>query len=237
MNTQERQRLEQGADWYVTGQLDFDKRLIGFRYQTVRHHLRGPAGLELGPADGQMTQFLVNHFETLVIVDGSAKLLSLIPDDRRVTKIAALFEEFAPMAQFDTIVMEHILEHVENPVDLLWRAKTWLAPGGRMLLGVPNAHSIHRLAAVKMGILKAPTDLNDRDHALGHRRVYTPTAFRNDVQAANLTILESGGIFFKPLSNKQIQDHWDERMLQGFYELGKQFPDNAAELYLIVSAG
>ena len=141
------------------------------------------------------------------------------------------------MAEFDTIVMEHILEHVENPVDLLRRARTWLAPGGRMLLGVPNAHSIHRLAAVKMGMLKAPTDLNDRDHALGHRRVYTQAAFRNDVQAANLTILESGGVFFKPLSNKQIQDHWDERMLQGFYELGKQFPDNAAELYLIVSAG
>jgi hypothetical protein len=37
-----------------------------------------------------------------------------------------------------------------------------------------------------------------------------------------------GGILFKPLSNKQIQGHLTEGMIQDFYELGKDFPENAA---------
>ena len=108
-----------------------------------------------------------------------------------------------------------------------------MALGGRLLVGVPNGHSIHRLAAVKMGLLKDPCKLNARDHALGHRRVYMPETFREDIEAAGIHIKEMGGVFFKPLSNQQIQDFWTEEMIQGFYELGKDLPEYAAEIYAV----
>jgi 2-polyprenyl-3-methyl-5-hydroxy-6-metoxy-1,4-benzoquinol methylase len=227
---EEQIRVTQKSDWYLQEQLDFDKRLIGFRYQTLKSHLAGPEGLELGPAEGEMTQFLSQHFVRLTCVEGSADLLAHIPDYPNVVKIHALFEDFQPDRQFNTIVMEHILEHIDNPVDLLKLAKHWLAPGGKILAGVPNGYSIHRLVAVKMGLLNEPCQLNSRDHALGHRRVYTPDSFRKDIEVAGLKILEMGGVFFKPVSNQQIQDHWSEEMIQGFYELGKDFPNHAAEL-------
>lgn len=232
----EQQRLIHKANWYLEEQLDFDKRLIRFRYQTLEAHLRGPHGLELGPAEGQMTQFLLAHFQRLVIVDGAQHLLDCIPDAANLVKVAALFEEFEPDRRFDTIVMEHILEHVEQPVALLKRAKTWLQPHGKILLGVPNGHSIHRLVAAKMGLLEEPCSLNARDHALGHRRVYTTATFKADLEKADLRILELGGVFFKPLSNQQIQDHWSDEMIEGFYELGKDFPEQAAELYAVCQA-
>lgn len=232
----EKTRVEGVSNWYLQEQLDFDKRLIGFRYKTLRSHLRGPAGLELGPAEGQMTQFLVNDFELLTVVDGAPALLELIPNYPNLVKVHSLFEEFNPGNKFNSIVMEHILEHVDKPVELLRRAKNWLAPGGRMLLGVPNGNSIHRLAATKMGLLKQPCDLNPRDVAQGHRRVYTSETFRNDIEVAGLTVLKMGGVFFKPLSNKQIQDNWTEEMIQGFYELGKDFPEYAADIYAVCQA-
>lgn len=111
--------------------------------------------------------------------------------------------------------------------------KKWLAAEGRLFLGVPNANSIHRLVAVKMGLLDNPCQLNSRDHELGHRRVYTPNTFRTDIEKSELKVLEMGGVYFKPLSNRQIQDHWTAEMIQGFYELGKDFPDYAAELYAV----
>jgi 2-polyprenyl-3-methyl-5-hydroxy-6-metoxy-1,4-benzoquinol methylase len=233
MRVEEKQRVAELSNWYLTDQLDFDKRLINFRYQTLSRFIKGPLGLELGPAEGQMTRSLLPHFDRLTVVDGAQKLLDLIPNDPRLEKVHAYFEEFQPARLFNTIVMEHILEHIEQPVALLKRARAWLAADGVMLLGVPNGHSIHRLAAVKMGLLSNPCQLNDRDHALGHRRVYTPDSFREDVEAAGLQIVERGGVFFKPLSNGQIQEHWTEQMLQGFYELGKDFPDHAAELYVV----
>jgi 2-polyprenyl-3-methyl-5-hydroxy-6-metoxy-1,4-benzoquinol methylase len=231
--SEEQIRIGRLSDWYSKDQLDFDKSLLRFRYQNLKPHLQGPEGLELGSAEGEMTRLLLPHFTRLTVVDGAEKLLMCIPDAPNLVKVQRLFEEFEPDRQFNTIVMEHILEHVEQPVALLQRVKQWLTPGGKLLAGVPNGNSIHRLVAVKMGLLKEPCERNARDHALGHRRVYTPATFRKDIEAAGVHIVEMGGVFFKPVSNQQIQDHWTEEMIQGFYELGKDFQDHAADLFAV----
>jgi len=226
-------RVEALSDWYLKEQLDFDKRLIRFRYQTLKPHLQGPEGLELGPAEGEMTQFLVDDFARLTVVEGAGDLLMQIPDRDGLSKVHSLFEDFSPRHGFNTIIMEHILEHVADPVALLSRVRNWLVPGGKVLLGVPNGNSIHRLVAVKMGLLRHCCDLNSRDVALGHRRVYTRDTLAADIAASGLVGAEMGGVFFKPLSNQQIQDHWTEEMIDGFFQLGKDFPEHAAELYAV----
>lgn len=229
----EKERVNVTSSWYLKGQLDFDKRLIGFRYKTWEPFLQGPEGLELGPAEGQMTRFLVDDFVRLTVVDGAFELLNIIPDYPNLLKIHSLFEDFKPQQLYNTIILEHILEHIEYPVQLIRDASRWLAPKGRLLLGVPNGNSFHRLAAVKMGLLSHQCELNSRDIAQGHRRVYTHDTFRKDIGSAGVRVVEMGGVFFKPLSNQQIQDHWNEEMLNGFYELGKDFPQNAADIYAV----
>jgi 2-polyprenyl-3-methyl-5-hydroxy-6-metoxy-1,4-benzoquinol methylase len=233
MTKSERERVESLSAWYLQEQLDFDKRLIRFRYEAIKPKLIGKRGLELGPAEGEMTQFLIQDFEELTIVEGSSDLLKKIPDKNNLVKVNAIFEEFKPAQSFDSIILEHVLEHVDDPQALLVRVRQWLAPNGLLFVGVPNGNSIHRLVAVKMGMLDNPCQLNSRDHALGHRRVYTPLTFRAEIEQSGLRVLEMGGVFFKPLSNGQIQENWSEEMIQGFYELGKDFPDFAAEIYAV----
>ena len=130
--------------------------------------------------------------------------------------------------------MEHILEHVDRPVEILNLAKKWLEDDGVILLGVPNALSFHRLAAVKMGLLKTPYELNERDFQVGHQRVYCSDTLLDDIQKTGLKVHKIGGIFFKPLSNNQIDSHWNEEMIKGFYELGKDFPNHCAEIYAVL---
>ena len=233
MANHEHDRVESLSKWYIDEQLDFDKRLIRYRYETIRPKFIGKHCLELGPAEGEMTQFLIDDFEKLTIVEGASELLKKIPDMPNLVKIHSLFEDYRPDELFDTIILEHVLEHVDDPVSLLSLVKTWLSPNGNLLLGVPNASSIHRLAAVKMGLLSEPSQLNSRDIALGHRRVYTPTSFIQDIEASGLVVSEWGGVYFKPLSNGQIQENWNEEMIQGFFELGKDFPEFAAEIFVV----
>jgi 2-polyprenyl-3-methyl-5-hydroxy-6-metoxy-1,4-benzoquinol methylase len=183
--------------------------LIGFRYKSLKPHLKGPEGLELGPDEGEMTQFLRNDFSHLAVVDGALELLELIPSYPNVTKVHSLFEDFWTCRLFNTIIMEHILEHVEKPPQLVRRPRQWLAPNGRMFLGVPNGNSFHRLAAVRMGLLPHQCELNARDKSLGHRRVYTHETFRKDIETAGMHVMQMGCVFFKPLSNQQIQDRWN----------------------------
>lgn len=45
-----------------------------------------------------------------------------------------------------------------------------------------------------------------------------------------------GGVFLKPLSNQQIEDHWSPQMIKGFYELGRDFPEFTADIYAVCTA-
>ena len=126
-----------------------------------------------------------------------------------------------------------MLEHVADPVQILSLAKTWLNPEGRILAAVPNARSVHRQAAVLMGLLPFEEAMNENDQHHGHRRVFTPETFRNAFLQAGLRIEIFGGYWLKPISSRQIEETWTPEMLDGFMQLGERYPDIAGEIYVI----
>ncbi len=205
------------------------------RYKTLRNYFKGEACLEIAPAEGITTNSLKDDFKILHLVEGSENLLNEIPDYPNVVKFHSMIEDFDPPIQYDFVLMDHILEHIEHPVEVLKKVRTFLKPGSLLVIGVPNALSFHRLAAVKMGYLKSVYELNERDADVGHYRVYDFKSLILDARAAGLNIIEKRGVFFKPLSNKQINDTWTAEMTEGFYLLGDDFQDNAAEIYIICS--
>lgn len=181
-----------------------------------------------------MTDLLVSTCSSLTVVDGAQKFLDSIKKKHpKVEVVNALFEEFVPESKFDNIILGHVLEHVDNPVEILRRASNWLSPGGRILAAVPNSRSLHRQAAVLMGLLPFEESLNEADHHHGHRRVYNPESFRGDFLKAGLSIEVSGGYWLKPVSNGQIERDWTPAMLDAFMVLGERYPDIAGEIYVI----
>jgi len=113
---------------------------------------------------------------------------------------------WTPDAPFDTIIGSHFLEHLDEPVAALQRWRGWLAPGGRIMIVVPNADSLHRRIGKSMGMLEEVTDLNDSDHRLGHRRVYTRSLLRQHIEEAGLEIVHFTGVGMKPFSNAQLAE-------------------------------
>ncbi|MBU1378785.1 MAG: class I SAM-dependent methyltransferase [Alphaproteobacteria bacterium] len=209
---------------------------IAHSFEVFSRHIRPGPILEMGPAEGIMTGGLATLGEPLTLVEGAAPFCeSLKARFPQADVVNALFEEFQPGTQFQTIILGHVLEHVEDPVDILTRAKAWLAPGGRIMAAVPNARSVHRQAAVLMGLLPFEEALNDADRKHGHRRVYNPETFRRDFLEAGLSIEVFGGYWLKPLSNGQIERDWDDRMLTAFMALGERYPDIAGEIYVVAN--
>jgi 2-polyprenyl-3-methyl-5-hydroxy-6-metoxy-1,4-benzoquinol methylase len=229
------QRLSNVSEWY-SSRKGLDSKLIRYRAKTLLPYFKGSKVLELGCADGLMTEMLVTHFKRVVAVDGSSKFCdevrSRIKTDN-LEVVCSLFEDFEVNEKFDTIIMAHILEHIENPVQMLKLANNWLKDNGVILIDVPTANSIHRQAGVKMGLLKRVDELNELDKKLGHRRVYTWETLQGDLKSAGLKIKEMGGIFLKTLTNSQIDKWWTEEMMNAFYELGKEYPEIAAEIYAV----
>lgn len=201
----------------------------------IRRHLVGKSILEVGPADGHMTRGLVKDFDLTLVEPSetlSQKLRQLFPQAKVVT---TLVEGFSPSARFDNILLCHMLDHVRNPQGIVRRAVTWLNTGGKMIAISPNSNSLHRQAAVLMGLLPASDAFTERDRIQGKRKIFSRDEFGQLFSNAGLKIDFFGGYWLKPLSNQQIEQQWTPEMINAFFALGERYPEIAAEMCLVAS--
>lgn len=234
--TEELERLERiaGDSLYSAG---VNTDTVRYSFQVFERYLRGESILEMGPAEGVMTELLAQTGKSLTIVEGSKAFCDSLARRFPAARVVhSLFEDFSPEQHFDSIVLGHVLEHVEDPIDIVRRAATWLTPTGRILAAVPNSRSLHRQAAVLMGMLPSENALNEMDVHHGHRRVFDPESFRHCFLAAGLVVEVFGGYWLKPLSNRQIEETWTPQMLEAFMQLGERYPDVAGEIYVVASS-
>lgn len=227
----EYKNLDSIAEWSNI-RYGFNGQLIQYVYQRVQPWFRGSSVLELGCADGPISKHLPKHFEEIVIVDGAQRYIETVREllgDRAECHVG-LFEEVEIDRTFDTILAVRILEHVTDPQSILQRIVRWLAPGGVVIISVPNAQSLHRQVGVQMGILDHVQSLSTMDRLYHHRRVYTADDLRADVEAVGLDIVEMRGVFLKPLSTKQIESQWSIDLMTAFYEMADAYPDISTPL-------
>ena len=117
----------------------------------------------------------------------------------------------------------HVLEHVDNPVEVLKKVKDWLKPNGRAIFTVPNATSLHRRIGIEMGMLKVLNEFNKQDIELGHQRVYNIYQFTEDIKTAGFDVLETSGYMIKLVSNHQMKD-WPKELLEAIFKISISVP-------------
>lgn len=234
MENNERAHLERisNVSLYAAGA---NTATIKYSFTIAKRYLTGTTLLEMGPAEGVMTELLATTDKQITVVEGSKLFCdNLRHQFPKIEVVHALFEEFQPEKQFDNIILGHVLEHVLDPIAILRRAKEWLTPGiGRLFAAVPNARSLHRQAAVIMGLLPREDALNEMDIHHGHRRIFNPESFRNAFLQAGFKLEHFGGYWIKPVSNRQIENTWSPEMLDAFMKLGERYPDIAGEIYVL----
>lgn len=235
MNINEKMRVLEISEntGYIKGVLENVTTYCG---DVFKRFMRKGSVLELGPAEGTMTDVLYPCFDDYTIIDGADSFVDAIK--KRYPKIkgySVLFEEYTPSQTYDNIILGHVLEHVENPVEILKLASSWLSSEGQIICAVPNANSIHRQAGVLMGLLETENQLHTGDIRIGHRRVYDMYSLKKDFIDAGLKIIQSGGYWLKPVSIAQIEANWDLNMVNAFLRLGEKYPDIASNIYLVAS--
>jgi 2-polyprenyl-3-methyl-5-hydroxy-6-metoxy-1,4-benzoquinol methylase len=224
---------------YLTNYTNFNDWLIRQRYEHLKEFFKGKTCLELGPAHGEGTEYLLKYFDEVMAVDGSEAMIKALKKrfaNPKLETLRAYFEDFELPEKYDTVVLAHILEHVDDPQQVLAQAKKYIKPGGVIIVDVPNGMSLHRQVGVKMGMLKKVTELNEADLSIGHKRVYVPQTFQEEFKKAGLKIEKFGGMFIKILSNSQTEKVFDENQLQALMAVGVDNPEISAEIYVIATA-
>jgi SAM-dependent methyltransferase len=205
--------------------------------------------LELGCFKGDVTKRLAPYFDDISAVEASdvaaaEAVKKVAKAGKKLTMHNALFEAVRLPKKYDNIVMTHALEHLDDPVGVLKRINDeWLSDKGRFFLVVPNANAPSRQIAVKMGLISHNTAITDAEKAHGHVITYTLDTLERDARAAGLKVVQRSGIFFKALANFQ----WDKVLaagdiispeyLEGCYQLGQQYPDLCASIFLLCEKG
>jgi SAM-dependent methyltransferase len=87
---------------------------------------------------------------------------------------------------FDAVVMNHVVEHVHDPVALLRECRRILRPGGRLVVVTPNTKSLgHRIFGKDWGHLDPPR----------HLHLFSRSSLRECAQKAGIGI---GGLWCTP---------------------------------------
>lgn len=183
--------------------------------------------LDLGFGDGIFLESFLNH-EDFTILEAAPSLVrkanqKIQETQSKVKIVETFFEEYETNAKYDVVIASHVLEHVENPHLVLKKCQEWLRPGGSLLVVVPNRESFHRRLGLKMGLQNNLEDLSQRDHAVGHRRVYSRAILESELTDVGFSLKEAKGFFLKTLSNTQML-HLSEDVIRGLCELSQDLP-------------
>lgn len=180
--------------------------------------------LEIGSSRGFLTIELLKFFDKVVGVEPSITGVESLKKigNKQLEIINSTIEEYKANSRYNSIVISHVLEHIEDRVGALKHIKSsLLSDDGIIAVIVPNGNSISRQIAVEMGILDSVQQVSIDEAEHGHKITYTVDSLRAELLEAGLVIVFQTGIMIKQFANFQ----WDLAIENGI--VGKEFFDAA----------
>lgn len=117
------------------------KNIFKKRYNLIKKHIQKGKILEIGSSTGTLLQiFKKNGWEAWGIEPSASAIKA---KKRGIKTIKETFEKARlPKKYFDVVVLNHTLEHLEDPLTTLKRVKTILKKEGVVYIDVPNFESL-----------------------------------------------------------------------------------------------
>lgn len=101
--------------------------------------------------------------------------------------------EGLPLGFFDAILYADVLEHLVDPWRVLAEQRELLAPGGSILVSIPNVRNLRVTLPL---ILQGRWDYVDEGLlSLGHLRFFTTRSMRSMIETAGYRIVEQKGTY------------------------------------------
>ena len=237
--------LKDTSDHKYAYSFDFDI-MHPYMVKSFKPFFKDGNALELGRFKGDFTSRILPYFNDITCVEVSDEAIKIAQNkigNTNVKFINSLFETAQLPTKYDNIILTHVLEHIDDPIQVLKRINDeWLSDNGRFFLVCPNANAPSRQIAVKMGLISHNSAITPAEKEHGHRITYSLDTLERDAKAAGLKVVIRSGIFFKALANFQ----WDKLLntdiiskeyLDGCYELGQQYPDLCSSIFLMCEKG
>jgi SAM-dependent methyltransferase len=202
--------------------------------------------LEVGCAVNPLFEFFTD-FELLTILEPSTlfydKTVKDIADRNFGDKVEIFHNFFEDDVEavnsrtYDLIIISALIHEIDDLNSFFLRLKELVKPGTVVHIDVPNANSLHRLLAVEMGLIKSQLEMSNLNIQYQQNRVFNLDSLEKLATDYDFNVIEKGSYFIKPFTHTQMQKMMDNniidtKVLDGFYNLIKHFPDLGSEIYI-----
>lgn len=205
-------------------QVEARDRLWARRLKLLLPLMKPGALLDIGAGIGQFLNHARPHFSSVCGTEVSASAIEIAWHKYRLNLLEGEVQDIDfEGAQFDTITLFHVLEHVPNPRRLLELCVRLLNPGGVLVVAVPNDvqslrtfrnRLLRRLGVEpfqRLGRLGLPKLALDGSIAEIHLSHFTPRSLQRLIEQCGLIIVEN------TLDPYFVADGWAERKAQTLY--------------------
>jgi 2-polyprenyl-3-methyl-5-hydroxy-6-metoxy-1,4-benzoquinol methylase len=205
----------------------FNKILNKVRAEKIMQEVYGETCLEIGAGEGQVTKYLLSKFKNVTVIDPNLSCFDV--EDNHVLCLENELEKLEADSKYDAIVCTNVLEHVDDPEVFLDYLTKWAHEKTQIFISVPNAQSYNRLLGVDSGFISKPEELTEQDIDAGHKRMYVPKTFREDIEK-KLDIQKFGTMIYKPFPNS-IMEKLPNQVVKKC--LSFSMNENGAEIYAL----
>ncbi|OGM56049.1 hypothetical protein A3F62_03975 [Candidatus Woesebacteria bacterium RIFCSPHIGHO2_12_FULL_44_11] len=151
------------------------------RFVLMNRFITAGRVLDIGAATGTLLQIFMDHGWEAHGVEPSSSAGEVTRRGIKVTK--SIFEKAnLPENYFDAVVINHTLEHVANPLEVLIKIKTVLKKGGIVYVDLPNFGSLSSQLMTKNWALLLPNE---------HVYHFTPDTLKKIIKKAGLKVIWS----------------------------------------------
>jgi ubiquinone biosynthesis O-methyltransferase len=210
--------------------------LTYFRNLEILKFINGNNILNIGCGVGTIEKMLTAD-KNVIGIDGSNDKIEIARSKEYLCKVNfqhEFVENFKSDVKFDTIIMANIVEHLDNPVNVLKKLRNYLKDNGILIISVPNAPAFHKRIALSLGLINNYYQLTEADIEKGHKTNFDKNSLKDIIISSNYNIKELHGFFFKPLPNKYMEKLPDD-YFQAYYEIGHNFDDYCSSILAISS--
>jgi hypothetical protein len=196
--------------YYVKSRIKNLKGLLGdFKPRNV---------LEIGIGFNSFSKYFQN-FDSWTIIEPNEHFI-LNSEKEGIFFYNVSFEEFnnPQNITYDLIIISSLLHIINNLDNFLNKLAIFSNQTPMVYVNVPNSNSLHRILAVKMGLLKTLKSFSPADLRYNHARVFN---MEDLIEALNqqlkMKIISKGSYFLKFVSNNQLANMLDYKIVTSDY--------------------
>ncbi len=228
---------------------EFDHKVSKKVMESFEAYMQADHCLEIGCYDGSVTSLLINHYKNVTALDASKdaiiKTTKKIPSETSVLLINQRIEDFLNNPKINNkanifedimdIYFMNIIEHLDNPENVLSTLNKKLQVGSKLFIQVPNVDSLSRRIASMMGILETTDKISEFEWNCGHRNNYSFDSMDNLIRKSGFKIITSFGRGLKTLSSAQLDQAQElglieEAYIEALFELDQILPSLAGSI-------